>query len=52
LTSVLVRDADWCATFDHDDTELAHAVEHGAPTRLDVAAVAERVHAAVPPLPS
>jgi hypothetical protein len=51
LTSVLVRDADWCATFD-DDTELAHADEHGAPTRLDVAAVAERAHAAVPPLPS
>jgi hypothetical protein len=25
VTRLLVRAADWCATFDDDDTELAHA---------------------------
>jgi len=36
---VLVRDADWCATFDDDDTELAHAdvlVEDGVISSIGV----------------
>ncbi len=36
---MLVRDADWCATFDDDDTELAHAdvlVEDGVITAVGV----------------
>ena len=46
--TLLVRDADWCATFDDDDTELAHAdvlVDDGmiAAVGVDLAVDADRV---------
>ena len=48
MTTLLVRAADWCATFDDDDTELAHAdvlVEDGviAAVGVDLDADADRI---------